>query len=336
MSESEIRVLVATESAEVRRLLEQRGHVRFEIALHTSAIKKLLPDAHLVIVDYNDLVEYELSEAEIRAEILAARVCECTSSNFCNAPDRFLSGTAVNRPGQMLNLPSRYCIAFVSYSGGMGRTTLALDSAFHYAENVAKPARAKSKPGNGQTNANPALLVELTYGVSSLMSLTGLEVPTISQLATDPDAQIQRYRGVSLLPMDYHYARLLPNDLLRRHLGQQMDRHQLTVLDCIWPHGLVEAVRERVDLWIVVATDRPDALENARRLQSELAASGPDQQVWLLLNQAAERKANDTLEWQIKLPRIATADEYRGELGRAILSAVYAPVWQKLTQEKRR
>jgi hypothetical protein len=336
MPESQIRVLVATKSAEVRRLLEQRGDVHFEIAVHTSAIKKLLPDAHLVIVDYEDLVEYELSEAEIREEIFAARVYECTSSDFCNAPDTFLGGAAINRPGRMLGLPSRYCIAFVSYSGGTGRTTLALDSAFQYAESVGKPIRA-SKPAAGQpANSSAVLLVELTYGVSSLVSLTGLTMSSISQLATDPDAQMQQYRGVSLLPMDYAYARLLPNDLLRRYLGQQMDRHQLTLIDCIWPHGLAEAVRDRVDLWIIVATERPDALVNAQRLYSELTAFRPEQQVWLLLNRATHRKGNSMLEWQIQLPLIAKADEFRGELGSAILSAVYAPIWQRLAKEKGR
>ena len=342
MPESEIHVLVATKSAEVRRILEQRGHTHFEIAVHTSAIKKLLPDVHLVIVDYEDLVEYELSESEIREEIFAARVYECTSSDFCNDPDSFLGGAAVNRPGRMLSIPSRYCIAFVSYSGGTGRTTLALDSAFCYAESVGKPTSAQGRPAHAKLGAgqaalsNAALVVELTYGVSSLASLTGLDMSSISQLSTDPDAQMQQYRGVSLLPMDYNYARLLPNDLLRRYLGQQMDRHQLTVIDCIWPHGLAEAVRDRVDLWIVVATDRPDALLNAQRLYSELIASKQDQQVWLLLNQVSDHKASSSQDWQIKLPRVAKADEYRGELGRAILSAVYAPAWQRSVQEKGR
>jgi hypothetical protein len=334
MPEKEIRVLVATESVQVRRLLEQRGDVRFDIAVHTSAIRDLLPDVHLIIIDYEDLVEYELSEAEIRDEIFAARIYECSSSDFVSDPDGYLSGVAINRPGRMLNIPPRFCICFTSYSGGTGRTTLALDTAIHFAETMGKADRSKFT--NGVATPGSTLLIELSFGVSALLSLTGAEMPGLSRLATDPDASLQKFRGVSLLPMDYDYARLLPSDLLQRYLTHQIAAHQLTVVDCIWPHGLADALVDEVDLWIVLASERGDAQVNARRLSDELTGMAADRHVWMLLNQADDSRNGDSQEWQIVLPRVDRSDEYAGELGQAILSRVYAPIWQDYAKPKAR
>ncbi len=335
-------VIVAThlQAEEICRLIKRRGDAKATALVHSHRIIESLADAHLVIININDDtisagIEGDIvasggkTEADVRMALAAVQVPQCTSHEFLSDPDRFLRGTAINRPGRMLTLPLNYCIAFVSYSGGTGRTTLAMDTAFHYAHIMSPRSRKKQE---SEVGSSPVLLIEMTYGVSAQMALTGLDMPSLSQLATDPEMRGQDYRGVSFLPMDYDFARLLPADLLQRYLRRQMERHRLTVIDCIWPHGLSSAVKEHVDLWIVVASDRPDTTVNAQRLHDELVAELQENKVWLIQNQGPEgRQSKDTsqLAWNIRLPRVSRADEYRGELGRAILSEVFSPLWQE-------
>ena len=327
-SKQAIRVIVATESGEVPRHLETRNDVEFEIAVHTGTIKDLLPDAQLLIIDYEDLVEFGPSEADIREEIFESAIAECGSQAFLANPESFLGGEGFRDPGKMYSLPSSYCIAFVSYSGGTGRTTLAMDTALHHAEVMKKQGDGGR---DGKVDSYPVLLVEFTYGVSSFISLTAVEMPTLSQLATSPDVPVHQYKGVSMLPMDYDFAQLLPSDLLRKYLQEQMDRHRLTVVDCLWPHGLSSAVKEMVNLWVIVASERSDTQVNARKLYDELCSQVPAKNVWLLLNQTSEKKApieSEALDWNMTLPKVARADEFKGKLGRKVLLEIFSPAWQ--------
>ena len=334
VADQAIRVLVATQAEQVYEILGARDDIKYDIALYTGTIQELVPNAQLIIIDYDDIVEYPFSEAEIREEIFAERVYECSSEDFVANPDSFLEGLAVNQPGKMLSLPRNYCIAFVSYSGGTGRTTLALDTAFYYADILKRYKEKKGRPSQAtdveETLNTFAMVVELTYGVSSLISLTGLEMPCLMQLATDPESEAQNYRNTDLVPMDYENVRMLAVDLLERYFNRQMDQHSLTVIDGIWPHGQAGALAKRVDLWIVVASERPDTVVNAQRLYDELSAEYQEERVWLLQNQVSKEteKGSDNPQWNITVPRAARPDEYRGELGRAVLSKVFFPLWE--------
>jgi len=326
IAEQLVRVIVATESREVRRLLESRPNVSFEISVHTAQISSLLSEAHLLVIDYEDLVEFGLDKAALREEVFGSRVYECTSEDFLADPASYLSGRAVNRAGKMLSLPETYTIAFVSYSGGTGRTTLAMETAFAFAEGSRLHKKKSAEP-----DAEQVLLVEFSHGVSSLLMLTGLECPSLSESAKDPDVELGKHRGVTLLPMDYDFSRLLPSDLLEQYLGRTMEQHRLTVIDCLWPHGLADAISSQVNLWVVVASERPDAIKNAMRLHDELTARFHDAHVWLLMNRIPEGKENhraDEANWNIALNEIKRPDEFKGELGNQILAQVFAPIWK--------
>lgn len=335
-----VKVLVATQSGDVYDALRARDGVGFEIALYTGSIKELLPQTQLVIIDYEDIVEYPLSKAEIREAIFGARADECTSADFVADPDKWLSGLVSGKVGAFRHMPERFCVAFVSYSGGIGRTTLALDTALHYAS-VMKEYRDKRSKQATQSRLlvikEPALAIEFTYGASSLVSLTGLDMPYLYQLATQPEAVMLEYKGVGLVPMDYENVRMMSVDLLRNFVQEQRALHSLSVIDCLWPHGLITAVSEGVDLWIVVSSARPDAVANARKLSSELGAQFDKSKVWSVLNQneGPISKAADEISWDIRLPRVSRPDDYRGDLGRAILSKVFAPIWEDYSKPKK-
>ena len=327
-----IRVLVATQSEEVYEALEARDGVSYDIALYTGAIRELLPSVQLVIIDYEDIVEYPFSQVEIQEELFAARVYECTGEDFVANPDNFLGGLAVNRPGKMLTLPQTYSLAFVSYSGGTGRTALAVDTALYYASTLTKYAEMAKKRGEAEHQPinSSVMVAELSFGISSLISLTGLDMPCLYQLATDRDTQAQNYKGVDFVPMDYENVRVLAVDLLERYFLRETAAHALSVIDGIWPHSLSSAIAKSIDLWVVVALERPDTIANARKLYDELCAEFESEKVWLLQNQASgetEAVGGTGLTWHIRVPRITRPEEWRGELGRAILSRVFSPVW---------
>jgi hypothetical protein len=157
-------------------------------------------------------------------------------------------------------------------------------------------------------------------------------MPYLYELATDPDAQAVSLKDVTLVPMDYQNVRLASVDLLERYLQRTMSGHSLTIIDAIWPHSLFGSLKDRVNLWVVLASERMDTIANARKLYGELAQEYGDERVWLLLNQSTQekskRKESDEPEWDIRLPYVARADEYAGELGRGVLTRVFAPVWQ--------
>jgi len=379
----EIRVLVATQSERVCDVLETRHDVKYDLVLFPDVIIGLLPEAEVIVIDYEDVGGSEADKARLQEQIFAAkqagRIDEYTSDEFLVDPATCLEGTGGFGPDRSVRrLPSNCCIAFVSYSGGTGRTTLALDTAFCFAETLQKHAQKAKRAGReqfeglGPTWAD-TMLVEMTFGVSSVAAVTGLEMPHLMALSVDKDAIVQRYRGVDLVPMDYDNVRVLAVDLLKRYFDRQLKVHRFTVVDTSWPHSLSDAIADRVDLWLVVATDRPDTVTNAHKLAEELRAEfGPDK-VWLLWNATSEvrgaseqrpsrrsrrRKGSQEsesaedqgassagasassgrqqeLEWQVRVPRIARPDEYRGELGRAVLSQIFAPVWLEYDKARR-
>ncbi len=329
-----VQVLAATRNERIYELLRNRDDLKYEIALHTGTIKDLLPQSQLIVIDYEDIIAYPLSEAEIRAQISAARVHECSSQEFANNPDHYLRGLGSTLAGKMLSLPQTFCVAFVSYSGGTGRTTIALDTALHY-RSITKQYREKRKKEpqlRDQVPETPPLLVEMTFGASSLGAVTGLEMPYLYELATDGDAQAGSLKDVTLVPMDYQNVRMLSVDLLERYLHRAMSKHSLTIIDAMWPHSLFSSFQEQVNLWVVVASERMDTVANARKLYGELVDQHGDEKVWLLLNQTVQEKNKHKKTgepmWDIKLPYVARADDYAGELGRGVLNRIFAPVWQ--------
>lgn len=321
-------VLVATQSKEVLNILRTRDDVRYEIALYTSTIKEVISDCQLVIIDFEDIVEYQMDKADLSEALFRSQVPQYSSQEFRNRWEEILQEIH----DQVDPLQS-YCMAFVSYSGGTGRTTLALDTAVHYANTMKRQPkkRAATQP------IGRAMAVEFTYGISSLVSITGLDLAGLYSVATKPDTEILSFKDVDLVAMNYENARVLSPDLLQRCVDRQMALHNLTIIDASWPHPLIDALRNRIKLWIVVTSERPDAIANANRLHDELREEAADARVWVALNQASraaqEKKAATEREWDLILPNIPRADELRGELGRVILNKAFAPVWQEYEEQ---
>lgn len=299
-----MKVLVATKNLAVFEDLQGVPGLEYDEALFTGQIYEALPGARLIIVDFDDLVEHPYSVGMLRGILSDSDVPFVSSEEFLAEPNAWLS-EARRLGGETTDLPTKRTIAFVSYSGGVGKSVLALDTAVHFAR------RTKL----------PVVLLEFTYGESATSALVGANIPALFELATQPDVDPTVWNGVTLVPMDYDNSRDLSIQLLGKYLKDVMKEHVLTVIDAHWPHALIGAVRDEIDRWYVVGTPRPDAVENAVKLAAEL---GPKASV--LLNQKGgitDSIALSGYEFALELPVVKEADRWKGDLGKRILFHTY-------------
>jgi hypothetical protein len=304
-----MKVLVATKSLGVFDALQG---VEAKKALYTDQVYQAIPEVQLAIIDWEDLIPYPHSIKMIKDLLVAKGILTISSQEFLAQPSRYLEPKPSPKGPR---LPDKKCLAFVSYSGGTGKTTLALDTALHFAR------RTKL----------PVLLVEFTYGVSALAAITGLTMPSLYDLSTQLEAEAMRWKGVTLVPMDYESCQDLSAQLFGNYLKRQNADHILTVVDSSWPHGLLGAIREQIDEWLIVATPRIDAVENAKKLQSELASKN-SKAIIILNNKGGlvDSLALTGLERALDLPQLRRPDRFEGQLGKEILSQAYGPGnWRK-------
>jgi hypothetical protein len=308
-----MKVLVATKSVPVFEALRTMPDIDSEPALYSDQVVKLIPSAQLVIVDFGDVVEYPYEIGMIQSLLAEAQekrgLAWTSSEEFLADPEEWIRRASRSRGGR--TLPDKLTVAFTSYSGGVGKTTLALDMALHFARRTERPV----------------LLLEFVYGVSALAALSGLEMPFLYDLTSRIDLQPAAFKGVTLIPMDYDNCRLLPPEEFGKYLKKQMAKHVLTVVDTTWPHGLVRSIQEEVDQWLVVASPRLDATENANKLVKELGAKAA-----FILNM--KRGMGDSLalagmERELELPYVDRVDEWDGKLGKQLLLYVYGPAWRE-------
>lgn len=299
-----MKVLVATKDLGVFDALQGLDGLEYDEALFTGQIYQALPGAQLVIVDFDDLVEHPYSVGMLRGILSDSDVPFVSSEEFLAEPDSWLM-EARRLGGESSELPTKRTIAFVSYSGGVGKTVLAMDTAAHFAR---------------RTNL-PVCLIEFTYGESAVTALAGADIPALFELATQPDIDPYVWNNVTLIPMDYDNSRDLSIQLLGKYIKDIMREHVLTVIDAHWPHALIGAVRDEIDRWYVVGTPRPDTVENAEKLKAEL---GPKAVV--VLNKKGgigDSLALSGIERAVELPVVKEPDRWKGDLGKKILLHTY-------------
>ena len=303
------KVVVATKAAEVFDALQDKAD--YVMGLYTREVyEALAKDTRLVIIDFDDLVPHPDTSMDMLRSVLAeSGALVVTSDDFLAQPDRWLD--EAKRKGKGRDPLEKLCIAFTSYSGGTGKTTLALDTALHFAR------RTKL----------PVMLMEFTYGVSALDMMTGQEMPHLFDLTTQLDIEPTRWKGVSLIPMDYENCQDLTMGFINNYVKKQMADHVLTVIDSQWPHGLIGAVKDEVDQWLVVAAPRLVAVENAEKLRAEL---NPNASV--IINQNGglfDSLALSGRERALTLPRVKNPDRFDGELGKRVLEWLYEKTWKQ-------
>lgn len=308
-----ITIVVATRHGGALAALEEAGKdlplARRE-ALSTDGVYRALPGAHLAVVDLDALIESPAVPREQLVQILAGGDLAVVDGRaFAADPTVYLnraraaSGLAEALPGHR--------VAFTGFSGGVGKTTLALSLASHFRRRTGLPV----------------VVVELCPGPSSLLALVG-----------EGDGQAHLYEvvtqgkgwpvwnGVTLAPMDWQTARLLEREQMAEAWRALADTHVLAVFDVPASHPLWPTAAQLVDATFAVADGRPDALASA----AYLASQGDDVRAQVLLNRGGvmARLALGHAP-AATLPDVGrSARGFPDRLGRPLMRLVY-PGWRK-------
>ena len=299
---------------------EGEGQEGFDLeiveALTTQGVYSALSKGrfHLVIVDLDTLPETGLPRETLRSILARHKIAYVSGEEFALHPERWreksllAAGIAQSPPAQVVGL--------VSYSGGVGKTTVSLDGAARFAR---------------QTRL-PVAVIEICHGVSGLAALTQTTPSFLHQCALQGEHPLM-WRGVTLLPLDYDKAHRWEPTQFTPYLKELVAQHILTLVDSKWPHDLLPAVWGLVDRWLILAmVDRLDTLANGLRLQEELKEEKGLSST-IVINRCHRSSgfllgSVTGIEDALKLSEVRSPNEFTGELGEQLLAFIY-PDWRK-------
>jgi hypothetical protein len=273
--EADLAVLVASAQPrlDVLETLGRHGVQKIKEAFSTRGVLQDLPGVRLVILDT------VLPVADTSAEILArtlemSGIPQVDLEGFLSNPEEWLGRARLANAGRISYLPARQ-VNLVNWSGGVGKTTLAMA--------ICKRFVART--------GLPAALLELSMGGSALHARISRDLPEFYAIATHKEEPAQ-WSGVSLYPMDGRSIDVLWEEdpqMVGQVLAEIRRKHTLFVVDCFPGHPLfVELARPAAGLVnLVVTSPRDDALLQAHRLMNEL--SEPRHLVLNMTRSLAER-----------------------------------------------
>ena len=266
--EQQLAVLLASSSPDPALLdLLGQHHLLLREAFTTQGLIQELPGANLVIFDSvievcdtaQDLVERALALSGIPVVGPAAFLAE---------PEEWLGRARLAGATKITFLPPRQ-LNLLNWSGGVGKTTLAMAVCKRFVE---------------QTGL-PAALLELSMGGSALQARISPDLPEFYAIATGKE-QPGSWQGVDLYPMDGRSIEVLWSDdpaKVQEVLRQIQTTHTLLVVDCFPGHVLFPIVDNLSanKAGLVVTSPRDDAVMQAKRLLKEVS-----QPTYLVMNMA--------------------------------------------------
>lgn len=312
-----IRVLVASRNEAIPAALAAAsvGKTRIELveAVSTQVAYASLAGCALAIVDREDLIPSPGTSLEMLTRTLAQSGIPAVSGvEFAATPSAWLE-RATAAVG-LLNALRPKAVMMTGYSGGTGKTTLAL--------NLVRYAAG--------TLRLPVALIEVAFGAGALRALTDPTLPDLYDVLTQA-REIGTWEGTTLLPMDYSAARLLLSragevlGLVREIVG----RHVLTVIDAAGANPFRSILQQAVEHVLVVADPRADAIANA----GVMAADAAEADIVLnKVNGLGDQIALSGVKCTCKLPHVSRPDD-DPRLAEGLLQAIY-PGWQPLSQPR--
>ena len=272
-------------------------------AVTCDGLYRTLKDADLVIANLGELATRSLAPEGLLEIIAASGTPLSTPEEFAADPHRWQEKAMVAK-GHIEHLPPK-CAAIVSYSGGVGKTTISLDMAALFAR---------------KTNL-PTMVAEFCYGASALRAICRLpeDAPSIYECITKGETPA-KWRNVDIVPMNFTLARMLTSEQIAGFLSQERKNQILTILDCHFPHPLLKEVEP--DVWLIVGTPKPDALSNALTLAEQVNSEKKQ-----IINMARGKLELMGVERDLTLPNITEPQRYDGRLGEKAPKLIY-PRWR--------
>lgn len=287
-------------------LLAEREGLCLREAFTMQGVLQALPGTNLVILD--EVIASSLVSRELLKRALETSGIPVTAPvDFQSAPEEWLGRARLTSTRKITYLPFRQ-VNLVNWSGGVGKTTLAMAVCKRFAERTGLPAA----------------LLELSMGGSALHARISADLPEFFAIATEK-ADPALWQGVSLYPMDGRTIDVLWSenpDGVRHVLREIRRRHTLFVVDCFPGHPLfpelAQASTGMVNL--VVTSPRDDAVLQARRLMKELPALSH-----LVLNMARNLADRAETGISVTLPyREGWAQSVDARLADPLLELVYS------------
>lgn len=310
-----VRVLVATSQVEVHTALEAIAPYQATEAVTTRGVYHALPKVQLAIVEIENLIEEEVPRETLVEILNRAHVPWTTPEGFL-AESMTWRAHALAASGNFQSFPPATA-ALTSYSGGVGKTTLSLDAAVHFA------SRTKL----------PTAIVEFPYGPSALRVITGTtDGAGFVDVVHNERAILPTWRGVTLVTVNYNdVGGLLKPEEVVQCFERIQAAHILTIVDSEFPHPWLDIIARHIGTFIIIAAPRADAWNNAAALKQWMERApetfAQSQVVFNLVDGWGDRLTQMGLARTMDLPRIKNPERLDGRLGTQLLRAVY-PYWK--------
>ena len=234
--------------------------------------------------------------------------------SFLEQPEEWLARARLASARQVNILPSRQ-INLVNWSGGVGKTTLAMAICKRFVERTSLPAA----------------LLELSMGGCALHARVSADAPEFFTIATQA-APPYRWRGVSIYPMDGRTAEVMWSEEPERVLNilaEIRKQNTLLVVDAFPGHPVFAdlAMPQPGRFNFVVTSPRDDALLQAKRLYTEI----PDTK-HLVLNMSCTLADRTGVQADVILPfRENWATNLDNHLADPLLEIIY-PGWNRMAK----
>ncbi len=226
-------------------------------AFTTRGVLQDLPGVHLVILD--ELISLADTSTEVLHRALEmSGIPMVSQEGFLADPNEWLGRARLTNAKRISFLPARQ-INLVNWSGGVGKTTLAMAICKRFV----------------QRTGLPTALLELSMGGSALHARITPDLPEFFSIATHKEEPALWY-GVSLYPMDGRTIDVLwgeDPEGVRKVLAEIRRKHTLFVVDCFPGHPLFPELSKPMSglVNLVVTSPRDDSILQARRLMNEVS-----------------------------------------------------------------
>ena len=246
-----------TPNRDVLDTLSKNSDLTVREAFTTRGVLQELPGIHLVILD--ELIQLPDTSNEVLHRALEiSSIPVVSQEGFLADPNEWLGRARLTNAKRISFLPARQ-INLVNWSGGVGKTTLAMAICKRFV----------------QRTGLPAALLELSMGGSALHARITTDLPEFFSIATHKEEPALWY-GVSLYPMDGRTINVLwgeDPEGVRKVLAEIRRKNTLFVVDCYPGHPLFPELSKPMAglVNMVVTSSRDDSILQARRLMNEVS-----------------------------------------------------------------